>query len=111
VVLKAPTQGSPKYKAGDKVFGSAQGGYATKICASEERLRPLPKGWGFFEAAGLFVTAPTSYAALVTRAGVKKGTYIYSHAHEHGMLTKVISQAIGFSYTQQPVASASQPFK
>ena len=25
------------------------------------------------DAAGLFVTAPTSYAALVTRAGIKKG--------------------------------------
>jgi NADPH2:quinone reductase len=75
VVIKAPTSGSPKFKVGDKVFGSAQGGYATQICASEERLRPLPKGWGFFEAAGLFVTAPTSYAGLVTRAGVKKGIF------------------------------------
>jgi NADPH2:quinone reductase len=73
VVLKAPAKGG-KYKVGDKVFGSSQGGYATKICAPEERLRPIPKGWGFFEAAGLFVTAPTSYAGLVTRAGVKKGT-------------------------------------
>lgn len=48
------------------------------ITASEERLRPIPKGWGFFEAAGLFVTAPTSYAALVQRAGVKKGEFLPS---------------------------------
>lgn len=78
VVLKIPAKpanGRPKYQAGDKVFGSSQGGYATKICASEERLRPIPKGWGFFEAAGLFVTAPTSYAGLVQRANVKKGTF------------------------------------
>lgn len=46
------------------------------ITASEERLRPIPQGWGFFEAAGLFVTAPTSYAALVQRAGVKKGEFL-----------------------------------
>jgi NADPH2:quinone reductase len=75
--LKSPTklQGgkTPKYKPGDRVFGSAQGSYATKIISTEERLRPIPKDWGFFEAAGLFITAPTSYAALVTRAGVKKG--------------------------------------
>jgi NADPH2:quinone reductase len=79
VVLKAPTKlagnKTPKYKAGDKVFGSAQGGYATLITSTEERLRPIPNGWGFFEAAGLFVTAPTSYAALVQRAGVKKGIH------------------------------------
>jgi NADPH2:quinone reductase len=77
VVLQAPS-GNPKYKVGDKVFGSAQGGYATLITATEERLRPIPKGWGFFEAAGLFVTAPTSYAALVQRAGVKKGIFLSS---------------------------------
>jgi len=77
VVLQAPSAlpggRTPKFKAGDKVFGSAQGGYATKIAAKEESLRPIPRGWSFFDAAGLFVTAPTSYAALVNRAGVKKG--------------------------------------
>lgn len=63
----------PKYNVGDKVFGASQGGYATKVAAKEEALRPVPKGWSFFDAAGLFVTAPTSYAALVTRAGIKEG--------------------------------------
>lgn len=33
----------------------------------------MPKGWSYFESAGLMVTAPTSYAGLVTRAGIKKG--------------------------------------
>ena len=63
----------PKFKVGDKVFGASQGGYATRIAATEERLRPMPKGWSFFDAAGVFVTGPTSYAGLVTRAGIKKG--------------------------------------
>lgn len=65
----------PAYKKGDKVFGANQGGYATMICAPEERIRKCPDGWSSFEAAGLFVTAPTSYAALVTRAGIKKGMF------------------------------------
>jgi NADPH2:quinone reductase len=77
VVLKAPAilpgGKTPAYKPGDKVFGSGQGGYATKICTTEWSLRPVPKNWSFFDAAGLFVTAPTSYAGLVTRAGVKQG--------------------------------------
>jgi len=55
------------------VFGASQGGYATRIVATEERLRPMPKGWSFSDAAGVFVTGPTSYAGLVTRAGIKKG--------------------------------------
>jgi NADPH2:quinone reductase len=36
-------------------------------------LKPVPEGWSFDEAAGMFVTAPTSYAGLVTRANIKKG--------------------------------------
>lgn len=73
VVLQAPSTGSPKYKVGDKVFGASQGGYATHITCTEERLKRMPEGWSFFDAAGLFVTAPTSYAGLVVRAGIKKG--------------------------------------
>jgi NADPH:quinone reductase len=79
VVLKAPTSlangRSPRFKEGDKVFGSSQGGYATHIACTEERLRPMPDGWSFLDAAGLFVTGPTSYAALVVRAGIKKGEF------------------------------------
>jgi len=76
---------NPKFTVGDKVFGAAQGGYATMVAASESTLRPMPRGWSFFEAAGLFVTAPTSYGALVTRAGVKKGDYVLIHAAAGGV--------------------------
>ncbi|KAJ9648227.1 hypothetical protein H2199_001080 [Coniosporium tulheliwenetii] len=48
VVLSAPAAlpngNRPKYQVGDKVFGASQGGYATKVCAPEERLRPVPRG-------------------------------------------------------------------
>ena len=71
---------TPAFKVGDGVFGSGLGGYATKICATEWSLRPIPKGWDFFDAAGLFVTAPTSYAGLVTRGGVKQGRTSQRHA-------------------------------
>lgn len=77
IVLSAPQSlpggKKPTFKEGDKVFGASQGAYATKICATEAQLRPMPKGWSYFESAGLMVTAPTSYAGLVTRAGIKKG--------------------------------------
>lgn len=86
MILSTPTQNpSPKHQTGDKVFGAAQGGYATHICAAEDLLRPVPSGWRFQDAAGLMVTAPTSYAALVTRAKIRTGDYVLVHAAAGGV--------------------------
>ncbi|TKA66226.1 hypothetical protein B0A49_08167 [Cryomyces minteri] len=106
IVLSVPSRPSPsyqgdvkawrpKYSVGDKVFGAAQGGYATEVAAEEQRLRPIPKGWSFFEAAGLFVTAPTSYAALVTRAG----DYVLVHAAAGGVGLAAVQIAKAFGAT------------
>ncbi|KAF2215636.1 hypothetical protein CERZMDRAFT_89958 [Cercospora zeae-maydis SCOH1-5] len=100
VVLKTPSssaQRPPKFNVGDRVFGSAQGGYGYKICAAESSLQPIPEGWSFYEAAGLFVTMPTSYAALVTRANIKKGDWVLVHAAAGGVgLAAVqIAKALG----------------
>jgi len=103
VVAKAPialsTGKKPKYAVGDKVFGSAQGGYATLVCAEEERLRPVPKGWSFADAAGLFVTAPTSYGALVQRANIKKGDWVLVHAAAGGVGLAAVQIAKAFGAT------------
>lgn len=79
------------------MFGAYQGGYATKIACVEQRLRPVPEGWSCFDAAGLFITAPTSYAGLVTRANIKKGEYVLVHAAAGGVgLAAVqIAKAVG----------------
>jgi len=90
---------NPKFKVGDKVFGAAQGGYATKVCATELALRPVPDGWSFFDAAGLFVTAPTSYGALVTRAGVKGGDWVLVHAAAGGVGLAAVQIAKAFGAT------------
>lgn len=99
VVLSTPTsgKGKPKFNVGDKVFGSAQGGYAYKVCALESQLQPMPKGWSFADSAGLFVTMPTSYASLVTRAQIKKGDWVLVHAAAGGVgLAAVqIAKALG----------------
>ncbi|RDW73110.1 hypothetical protein BP6252_07017 [Coleophoma cylindrospora] len=97
VILSVPSRNpNPKFKVGDKVFGASQGGYATKVAAKEEALRPVPRGWSFFEAAGLFVTAPTSYGALVTRAGVKEGDYVLVHAAAGGVGLAAVQIAKAF---------------
>lgn len=61
------------FKPGDRVFGSGQGAYAEKIATNWQQLFPIPKRMSYNEAAGLFVTWPTSYEALVGRAELKAG--------------------------------------
>ncbi|KAK9860229.1 hypothetical protein MYU51_010631 [Penicillium brevicompactum] len=83
-ILATPTN-NPRFKVGDRVFGATQGAYATHVLASEQTLLPVPPGWSFEDAAGLFVTAPTSYGGLVTRAGVKAGDWVLVHAAAGGV--------------------------
>lgn len=90
---------TPKYKVGDRVFGASQGGYATKISCREEGLRPVPEGWSFFDAAGLFITAPTSYAALVNRANIKAGEWVLVHAAAGGVGLAAVQIAKAFGAT------------
>jgi len=122
VVLRAPTSlpngQTPKFKEGDKVFGATQGAYATKITAVEDVLRPVPDGWSFFDAAGmitamkhvqaghtltritgLFVTVPTSYAALVNRAKIKAGDWVLVHAAAGGVGLAAVQIAKAFGAT------------
>jgi NADPH:quinone reductase len=100
VVIHAPSSTtSPKYPVGTKVFGASQGSYAGKIIASESQLLPVPQGWSFHDAAGLFVTAPTSYGALVLRAGVKAGDWVLVHAAAGGVGLAAVQIAKAFGAT------------
>lgn len=86
VVLATPSGlSNPKFPVGARVFGATQGAYATRLLAKESNMLPVPEGWSFDEAAGLFVTAPTSYGALVVRAGIKQGDYVLVHAAAGGV--------------------------
>lgn len=84
---------------GDRVFGASQGGYATRISACEEKLRPVPQDWTFLAAAGLHVTAPTSYAALVLRAGIKPREFVLVHAAAGGVGLAAVQIAKAFGAT------------
>lgn len=78
------------FKPGDRVFGSAQGAFADRIAVKWKAIMPLPDNLTFDQGAGmshysqsanhsqddaigLFITWPTSYEALVGRAGLKPG--------------------------------------
>ncbi|KAL7620186.1 hypothetical protein AAE478_009179 [Parahypoxylon ruwenzoriense] len=86
IVLATPSSSkSPRFPRGSRVFGAAQGAYATRVCAGEQELLPVPSGWSFADAAGLFVTAPTSYGALKLRAALQPGEWVLVHAAAGGV--------------------------
>ncbi|KDE04694.1 NADPH2:quinone reductase [Microbotryum lychnidis-dioicae p1A1 Lamole] len=73
------------YKHGQKVFGAGQGAYAERIKVDYKSLVPVPDNVTMEQAAGLYITYPTSYAALVYRAEIKKGEYLLVHAAAGGV--------------------------
>lgn len=91
------TQTGHRFKVGDRVFGSSQGAYATHILAPETSLLPMPQGWSFEDAAGLYVTMPTSYGGLVTRAQTQPGEWVLVHAGAGGvgLSAVMIAKALG----------------
>ncbi|KAK3180877.1 hypothetical protein K4F52_007835 [Lecanicillium sp. MT-2017a] len=110
-VLATPSgsSSSPRFPVGARVFGASQGAFATKVCAPETSLLPVPEGWSYQDAAGLFVTAPTSYGALVVRAGIKKGDTVLVHAAAGGVGLAAVQVAKAFGATV--IATASTPRK
>ncbi|RYP84411.1 hypothetical protein DL769_001200 [Monosporascus sp. CRB-8-3] len=100
VVLATPvSSGTPRFPVGSRVFGASQGAYATRVCAREHDLLPVPEGWSMADAAGLFVTAPTSYGALVLRAGVRTGDWVLVHAAAGGVGLAAVQVAKAFGAT------------
>ncbi|KAF9882841.1 hypothetical protein FE257_004972 [Aspergillus nanangensis] len=100
-VLAVPTSktSGSRYKVGDRVFGATQGAYATHILAAEHTLLPVPKGWSFEDAAGLFVTAPTSFGGLVHRANVQPGDWVLVHAAAGGVGLAAVQIAKAYGAT------------
>lgn len=68
----------------------------------------MPKGWGFVDAAGLMVTAPTSYGGLVIRAGVKKGDFVLVHAAAGGVGLAAVQIAKAFGATVIATAGSAR---
>jgi NADPH2:quinone reductase len=72
----SPNSPIPKdcpFKNGDRIFGAAQGSYGERLTCKWKSLLPLPANMTFDQGAGLFVTWPTSYEALVGRAKLQPG--------------------------------------
>ncbi|ORZ36799.1 zinc-binding dehydrogenase [Catenaria anguillulae PL171] len=73
-------------QVGDRVFGAVQvGAYATHVVADARGVIAVPKTLSMNQAAGIFLTYPTSYAGLVVRANVQPGETVLVHAGAGGV--------------------------
>jgi NADPH2:quinone reductase len=77
-------EGCP-FKRGQRVFGSAQGSYADRVCANWVSLAPLPANMTFDQGAGIHITWPTAYEALAGRAELKAGEWVLVTAAAGGV--------------------------
>ncbi|KAG0229054.1 hypothetical protein BGW42_001823 [Actinomortierella wolfii] len=97
VVIDVHPEAKTHYKVGDRVFGSAQGCYAEKLSCHPNMALPIPDNLSYEQAAGLFITYPTSYAALAVRAKLQKGEWCLVHAAAGGvgLCAVQIAKALG----------------
>lgn len=79
------------------MFGAALGSFADKVAADWNGLLPLPENITFDQGAGLYITWPTSYEALVGRAELKAGEWVLvtAAAGGVGIAAVQIAKALG----------------
>ncbi|KAF9437353.1 hypothetical protein BGZ76_001070 [Entomortierella beljakovae] len=109
VITQIHPETKSTFKVGDRVFGSTQGCYAEKLACSAKTLFAIPDNLSYEQASGLYVTYPTSYAALTERAHLKKGEWCLVHAAAGGvgLCAVQIAKALG----AKVIATASSQSK
>lgn len=102
-------KGCPFIPGKTRLFGSTLGCYATKACVDWKTCIEIPPGLDYERGAAIFITYPTSYAALVNRGNLKKGEWCLIHAAAGGVgiAAVQIAKALG----AKVIATASTPEK
>jgi NADPH2:quinone reductase len=87
-------QGAGRWKAGDRVCALlGGGGYAEYAVCDARHALPLPKGFGFVEAAGLPETVFTVYANVFEHGALKAGETLLLHGATSGIGVTAIQMA------------------
>jgi len=74
------------FSVGDRVFAAVSlGGFAERAALPAPAAWRMPDGMSFEAAAGLPIVYPTSYAALVNRAQLRRGETLLVHAAAGGV--------------------------
>ncbi|KAI0644512.1 alcohol dehydrogenase [Trametes meyenii] len=85
IASNSPIPDGCPFRPGDRVFGGGQGAYGEKVAVPWQSLVALPDNMTYDQGAGLYVTWPTSYEALVGRAGLKAGEWVLVTASAGGV--------------------------
>ncbi|KAI5123944.1 hypothetical protein M0805_006358 [Coniferiporia weirii] len=109
IAADSPIPKGCPFKRGDRVFGYSQGVYADRVAASWKIMVPLPKTMSYDQGAGLHITWPTSYEALVGRAELKAGEWILvtAAAGGVGLAAVQLAKALG----AKVIAAVGSPSK
>ncbi|KAJ7924845.1 hypothetical protein B0H13DRAFT_1162516 [Mycena leptocephala] len=95
VSRESPLPAGCPYKPGDRVFGAVLGSFAEQVAVDFSKIMPLPDTLSFDQGAGLFVTWPTSYEALVGRANLQAGEWVLVTAAAGGVGIAAVQLAKG----------------
>ena len=91
-VLECPSGG--RFKAGDRVCALlGGGGYAERVVVPEGMVMPMPKGFDFWEAAGIPEVYATAYLNLRIVGEIKKGETFFINGGEGGLGVATIQLA------------------
>ncbi|KAL1696349.1 hypothetical protein GGG16DRAFT_43829 [Schizophyllum commune] len=85
IAADSPIPDGCPFKPGDRVFGAGQGTFGDQAAISVSQLLPLPDSLTYDQGAGLFVTWPTAYEALVGRGELKAGDWVLVMAAAGGV--------------------------
>ena len=104
-VVRELGPGASGVAIGDRVFaGLALGAFAERVAVPVAALHPMPDAMSFPEGAAFPVVYPTSYAALVHRANLRKGETLLVHAAAGGV--GVAAVQIGKALGARVIATA-----
>ncbi|MDJ0848917.1 MAG: NADPH:quinone oxidoreductase family protein [Myxococcota bacterium] len=103
--VSALGEGVEGFAPGDRVFGAPGLGCFAEVAVVPAALTfALPDGMSFEEGAGVPITYPTSYAALVTRAALQPGETLLVHAAAGGVGLAAVQ--IGVALGARVIATA-----
>lgn len=91
------------------VVGARMGGFAQRLAAPLEAIRPIPEGMDDGAAAGYQAAYLTAYVALVRRARVQAGETVLVHGAAGGVGLACVDLALHLGATV--IATASTPEK
>ncbi len=92
-VVSAVGDGVDGFRVGDRVASGVMGGFAQRAVANAATAISLPDDVGFVTAAGLVLTYGTVYHALVDRARLRAGEWLYVSGAGGGVGTASVDLA------------------